>query len=344
MPKVAAYVWYLLSTMQIVGCVWVLRRLAPPRKSRLLIWLISGLVTAQYFVMILHYGNAHLLAVSLLFAAFYLIAKQKDQAAALAMALSITIKLTPLLVLPYFAVKKKWRLLSLVAVWVVILNLLPATYFGWTKNAQLLGTWYNHVIASQEFHEANGPINLSLKGQMRRYLSEVNYAQRVDGDVRYPAVNVASFPSAPVEQTALGLSAIIFLAGLALIWRAAGKPQIAQADTPPTRPDGREGNRTQDQACALNRLMLELALMICLMLLVEPLTSKIYFIALLWPVYILTNFAFAADWPSARLARRVVVAVAMINSILPLLPGRSVQRWLLVAGVDLRWLLYCWRL
>jgi hypothetical protein len=326
--KVAAYVWYLLSVMQIAGCVWVLRRLTAPRKSSLLIWLISALATAQYFIMILHYGNAHLLAVSLMFAAFYWNAKQKDQAAALAMALSITIKLTPILVLPYFAVKKKWRLLGLVAVWIVVLNLLPVTYFGWTKNAQLLGTWYQHVVASQEFHEANGPVNLSLKGQMRRYFTEVDYAQRVDGDVRYPAVNVASFPSEPVAQVALGLAALIFLGALALIWRVSGKATNPQTEPSIVAPGAR------DQACAPNRLALELALMICLMLLIEPLTSKIYFIVLLWPVYILAEFAFACEWPSARFARRVVVAVAVINSVLPLLPGRSVQRWLLVAGVD----------
>lgn len=332
--KLAAYIWYLLSALQIAGCVWILQRFAPPRKSSRLIGLITVLATAQYFVMILHYGNAHLLVVSLMFAAFYCVAQQKDQTAALAIALSITIKLTPILVLPYLAVKQKWRLLGLIAVWVVVLNILPAAYFGWTKNAQLLGTWYKHVVVSQEFHEANGPINLSLKGQMRRYFTDVDYAQRVDGDVRYPAVNVASLPAELVEKTALGLSAIIFLAVLALIWWASSKTIHPQSDPPAATPETRDAAFTFDQACALNRYAVEVALMIGLMLLVEPLTSKIYFIALLWPVTILAEFAFACGWPSACYVRRLVVAVAVVNSVLPLLPGRSVQRWLLVAGID----------
>jgi len=332
--KLAAYLWYLLSVMQTAGCVWTLQRLCPSRKSSKLVWLVTLLVTAQYFVMILHYGNAHLLAITLMFAAFYFVAEQKNQAAAVAMALAITIKLTPILILPYFALKRKWRLLGFVAIWIVVLNLLPATYFGWTTNAQLLSTWYGHVIASQEFHEANGPINLSLKGQLRRYLSEVDYAQRVDGDVRYPAVNLAAFPAERVEQTALVLSALIFLGALALIWWFSGKSPPPEADSQSTTFDVRHKMRATGQTCAPSRYGVELGLMICLMLLVGPLTSKIYFIALLWPVYALAEFGFACAGTAARLARRVVIAAAVINSVLPLLPGRSVQRWLLVAGVD----------
>ena len=74
---------------------------------------------------------------------------------------------------------------------------------------------------------------------------------------------------------------------------------------------------------------LQLGLMICLMLFVGPLTSKVYLVALLWPV-----MAVAIDaWDHAPV-RRVLIAAAIVSSALPLLPGRTVQRWLLVAGVD----------
>src|SRR6185503_1614652 len=82
-------------------------------------------------------------------------------------------------------------------------------------------------------------------------------------------------------------------------------------------------------------ISLELGLMICLGLFAGPLTSKIYFIALLWPIACLADFTAARNHQAAgRIVFRVIAAVAVLNVVLPLLPGRSVQRWLLVVGAD----------
>ena len=101
---------------------------------------------------------------------------------------------------------------------ITALNLLPSVYFGIAGNTALVEEWYDHVIRGQEFHETNGPINLSLKGQLRRTFTEVDYTKRVDGDFRYPAVNVATVPVSPVDRIWLVLSAGSLLGGLALIW------------------------------------------------------------------------------------------------------------------------------
>ncbi len=305
--KVAAYVWYLTAILQIIGCVFILNRRTDFNQPAKAAWLIVLLAVGQYFVMILHYGNAHLLAVFLVFASLYFFIQRKNCAAAIAMALAITIKLTPILILPYFALKRRWKFLSLVAALLIAINIAPAAYFGFAKNAQLLKSWYEHVIADQEFHEMNGPINLSLKGQLRRYFSQIDYSERVDGDVQYPQVNVATISPEVIEKIWLTLAVIIFFSTLVLI-RVGSKKSINSE----------------------KRVLLELSLMICLMLFTGPLTSKIYFIALLWPLIGLAAFAFNDSKP----VRRVLILAAVINSVLPLLPGRSVQRLLLVLGVD----------
>jgi formate/nitrite transporter FocA (FNT family) len=69
--------------------------------------------------------------------------------------------------------------------------------------------------------------------------------------------------------------------------------------------------------------------MICLMLWVGPLTSKVYLVALLWPVVAVG----VAAWEHA-VVRRGLIVTAIVSSALPLLPGRSMQRLLLVAGTD----------
>ena len=308
----AAYVWYLLSVLEIIGCILIVVRVFPSFRGSWILWVVVAFGVIQYFVMALHYGNAHLLATFLLFASLYYVLQQKDLAAAALMALAITIKLTPVLLLPYFVLKRRWTLLAAVCVFLVAVNIAPSIHFGFRGNSELLRSWYGHVVASQDFHEDNGPINLALKGQLRRSLSTVDYSQRVDGDIRYPSVQFASFSREQVVGAWLVLAAGVFAGVLILIgW----KQSLAQ---------------TEEAA----RLSHELALMICLTLLAAPLTSKIYFIELLWPVGCLASFAVHRTARSGRVAMRFLVVVAVVNSVLPLLPGRSVQRLLLVLGVD----------
>jgi hypothetical protein len=316
--SVAAYIWYLLSALEIAGCVLIVTRTFPALRGSKKMWILVALATAQYFVMVLHYGNAHLLATFLLFASLYVFPQRKDMVGGLLMALAITIKLTPILLLPYLALKRRWKLLIAVCVFLIGINLTPSAYFGFRANSELLASWYRHVVASQEFHEDNGPINLSLKGQLQRYSSTADYSQRVDGDVQYRAINLASLSREQVVRAWAVIAATLFAGVLFLIWRGPGNSQ-----------DG-----VQQDDLDRGRSSHELSLMICLMLLVGPLTSKIYFIALLWPVACLASFAVESKAREGTVAMRVMVVVAFINSVLPLLPGRSIQRLLLVLGVD----------
>jgi hypothetical protein len=217
--------------------------------------------------------------------------------------------------LPYFVITRRFKFLSLVFVIIVALNLLPSVYFGFAGNGYLLGRWYQHVILGQEFHETNGPINLSLKGQLRRTLTDVDYTKRVDGDHAYASVNVAALPVTIVDRVWLALSACSVLGGLVLIWWSSSGRRFRA---------GTGGNHGE---VALEGL--QLGLMICLMLFVGPLTSKVYLVALLWPVVAVA----ATAWERAAV-RRVLVLTALLSATLPLVPGRSIQRLLLVAGVD----------
>jgi len=314
----AAYIWYLLAVLEIIGCVLIVVRVFPSFRESWMLWVVVALGVIQYFVMVLHYGNVHLLATFLLFASLYYALQQKDLTAAVLMALAITIKLTPVLLLPYFALKRRWKLLAAVCVFLAAFNIAPSIYFGFRGNSELLRSWYGHVVASQEFHEDNGPINLSLKGHLRRYLSTVDYSQRVDGDVQYSTINIASQSRQQVVGVWAVIAAGLFAGVLFLVWRGGGSSRVG----------------VQRDDLDRGRLSHEFSLMICLMLLVGPLTSKIYFIALLWPVACLASFAVDSKAREGKVAMRVLGVVAFINSVLPLLPGRSIQRLLLVLGVD----------
>jgi alpha-1,2-mannosyltransferase len=308
----AAWVWHLLDTLSIVVAVASIASIyTKVSYSRVKVWTLAFLAVVPYFAMAMDYGNAHLMTTALMFAGLSLSLRRRELPAAALLAVAITIKIVPALTLPYFAVTHRFRLLGLVAIITAALNLLPAAYFGLAGNRDLIERWYSHVIAGQEFHETNGPINLSLKGQLRRNFTEVNYRKRVDGDHRYAAVNVATFSPSTIDRVWLALSASTFAGGLVLIWLSA---------------------RTRHSTSGEDDLRLEalqLGLIICLMLFVGPLTSRVYLVALLWPVVAVG----VAAWDHAAV-RRALIVVAILSSALPLLPGRTVQRFLLVAGTD----------
>ena len=310
--RLAAWVWHLLDTLAIVVAVISIASMYREIPyNRIKVWTVAFLAVVPYFAMALDYGNAHLIVTALMFAGLSLALRRRELPAAALLAIAITVKIVPALTLPYFAVTRRFRLLALVVMFTAAINLLPSVYFGLAGNRDLITRWYEHVIAGQEFHETNGPINLSLKGQLRRTFTEVDYTKRVDGDHRYAAVNIAALSTSIVDRVWLALSACAFIAGLVLIWRF-----------PRTRDATGENNDVPLEA-------LQIGLMISLMLLVGPLTSKVYLVALLWPVVAVGIAAWDRD-----AIRRTVIVVAILSSALPLLPGRAMQRLLLVAGTD----------
>ncbi|HYP27388.1 MAG TPA: glycosyltransferase family 87 protein [Blastocatellia bacterium] len=324
---VAAHVWYWLSVLMIGGIVRVVRGLLGSLKSRRPVWLVVFFAVAQYYVMQLRYGNAHLLIVFLMFASLYFAMRKKDWIAGLLMAFSISIKVTPILVLPYFAIKKRWNYLLAIALFLIPINLMPAGYFGFAKNSELLRTWFAHVLLDKDFHEVNGPINLSLKGQLRRYFTDIDYTQRVLGDTRYPSINIASLTTGQTDAIWAAVSAGAMFGTLLFLWWISNDKNRAGSNGPGVEKAGGAGGLPLDEP-------LQLGLMISLMLFIGPLSSKIYFTALLWPVAFLAMRVFAGEIRMPEFCRNALFAICVANVVLPLLPGRSLQRLFLVLGVD----------
>jgi len=313
---VAAWVWHLLNTAAIALAITSIASMYSGLSyNRTKVWTVAFLVVVPYFAMALDYGNVQLMVTALMFAGLSLALRGRDLPAAALLAVAITVKIVPALTLPYFAVTRRFTLLGLVLIITAVLNLLPSIYFGVAGNGELIARWYDHVIVGQEFHEANGPINLSLKGQLQRTFTDVDYTQRVDGDHRYAAVNVAALSTSTVDRAWMAISACLFIGGLVLIWVSARTSDST--------------NQEATEAKDVRLAALQIGLLICVMLFVGPLTSKVYLVALLWPVVAVGVVA----WDHAAV-RRALIVVAILSSALPLLPGRTMQRLLLVAGTD----------
>jgi len=340
----AACVWFLFSVLLALGCFLLLRICAdgsPGWRNGLLLFFAVG----PYFVMAVHYGNAHLLLVFLLFGAFIAVFQHRYAWGAVFMGLGITIKAIPLLLLPYFVIKRKWKFLALTLVFVLIFNLLPAFYFGFETNLQILGDWFHHVTGENAaFHEIHGAVNQSLRGQLRRLLTDIDYSKRYDGHNHYPVINLASLSPAVVETAAWIVIVLLWILFLVYIFRRDYRQgSDRRAGIPPGSaipPEGNDSTSCPSNPDSCIRAGLEAGLVICLLLLTGPLTSRIYMIALLWPAYFLILAGRRLGGGISRWTGLILLLTAAVNTGAPLVPsltGINAGQWsriLLVLGAD----------
>ena len=324
----AVYCWYWMNLAAIYFSGSVvgrgLKQIArAPVKIRLAL-LISFLAVFKYLLMGIRYGNIHLLIVCLLFGAFYLVLKRRDKTAGLLMALAITIKVFPIFTVPYFLIRKKWRFLAATVCFAVVFNLIPAFYFGFGANFKLLGDWYRHVVVESEFHEAQGPLNFSLKGQIERSFSQIDYTARI-ADAPYRNVNVLALPENQVTWLWKAAAAFFLIFTLFILWNSAKTKSDETAD---------------DNFSQL--AFRQFSLMICAMLLVEPYTGTMYFTALFLPVATLVYSILAENSPSGKLNKIILGFIIFVNCLLPLIPGRDAQRLILIIGFDFYATLFLW--
>ena len=224
----------------------------------------------------------------------------------------------------------------------LVLNFFPALYFGFSANFQILFDWFQHISGENAvFHEIHGAINQSLRGQLQRLLTDIDYSKRYDGDAGYPLINLVSFPVEIVNLVAWIIVIWLYTAVCWFLWSRGIKSVEFESNTAvrKTRQNSNHSPTSTDlQLCISTGL--EVGLILCALLLFGPMTSRIYLIALLWPVFFLVQYARFNQGIGSRIVLSTVVLTAIINTgapIVPLITGQSPGQWsrlLLVLGTD----------
>lgn len=304
-----------------------------------LTYAVAAAICAKYIIVSMRILNAHIIVLCLVFWAFYFLLKHQTLRAAAAMALAITFKIVPVVTLPYFLIKKQRSFLAMTAVLILAFNLSPAFYFGFNQNLGMLHDWYDHVMVSNDFHNTNGPINVSLEGQLQRYLATVDYSRRAE-DADYQNVNLVDLPENYIGAISKAAAVLLSFATLSVIWLCGKRRgEFAQANKQIYESFDAQTSASNDLQ-AFDRLAFhEFGIMICLTLIVEPRSNVYYFLALFLPLIVFINSFFARRTIFNQLAFWLII---WITCALPLLPGREIQRLLLVLGSDFYAVLILW--
>jgi Glycosyltransferase family 87 len=280
--EVAAFLFFSLKVAAFVyvGAL-VARYMGLPARRRALM-LTSLLFVGGYVVEEFRYGNVHFFCVALMALAFDSAERGKIAIPATALGLAIAIKLTPIMLLGYFALRRRVGLCLATVGVLVLVWVAPAMVVGYQLNNHLVEGFAKYAVEKIDEQD-----NYALRGVLVRYLTP-DHRQ----DLTNPNTSLADL-SAPTVSAIWVL--MVVAGGLVLavtLWPEPSEPSIR---------------------------LLEFSLILTAMLLASPHTQRRYFTALYVPVLTLLGLRRGATAPrQARAVRVGLVVTAAASTFLPL--------------------------
>ncbi|MCU0236705.1 MAG: DUF2029 domain-containing protein [Acidobacteria bacterium] len=273
----AKLAWYLINVSLIILSLALLLRMARPQPGRRwLLAFLSLLFTMRFLVDSCHRGQANILILALCAVTLYFAGNGKAAWAALFLAMAIAVKLTALLLLAYFAWRRKFRLCALTASFLLLLLLLPAVASGFRRNIEHLRQ-YPRVAANIYDRDK---LNQSLANFTYHLLHPV--ARRDNRDI-----HLLQLGEGAIKALTCLLAAALLLFTARLCRNGAGA--------------GRWGPQ------------LEFSIVIVLMLLLSPVSRKDHFVTLLLPYFFYLH-ALLDPVLAARLNRKKLLWACLLAS------------------------------
>jgi hypothetical protein len=272
--KLAA-VWYVGAT--------VARRAGLSEGGRQ-VCLIAFLMVGGYIAEELRFGNVHFLVVTLMVFAYDRAEAGSVLLPAAALAVAIAIKITPVALLAYFAVRRRGAVCLATAAILAFLIVAPAAVMGSAANARELRAYATY--AAEKVDEED---NYALRGVLVRYLTPGH------ADVSHVEASIADLPMTVVNGIWLIGLVGLGLAAVAAVWREDDDPLVR---------------------------LLEFSIVLTGTVLASPHTQRRYFVTLYVPAVALMALLAARPSPSDKRSILIaLLAIALPATILPLVFG-----------------------
>lgn len=294
-PLAGALFWFGLKVIMAGGSLWAGWRILTAAGPAFPSWAccLAILLSLRPLVGDLTHGNVNILILFLVSAALFAYHRRCEWLCGILLALSICCKVTPLLFLPYFAWKRRWRVLGATALGMAaFLFLIPAAVLGWDQNLTQLGSWTRQMILP---FVRDGVVytehpNQSLPGVAYRLLTEspsfTVYPEGQPEPAEYH--NLVALEPSLVKGLLRGVQ-VAYLLGMILLCRV---PHTCRAGWP---------------------IVAEFAFILVGMLILSERTWKHHCVTLAWPMMVLVYAAAALPLP--RLLRGAM-ALGLVLSLL----------------------------
>lgn len=239
------------------------------------ILLFAAVMALRPIVGDMTHGNVNIWILGLVVATWWAFRWQHDWAAGLLVSLAACCKVTPLLLVVYFAWKRQFRVLGFAMVGFILwLVVVPGLWFGMSRNEHLLVHWADQMVAPFLIEHAvdTEQINQSMPGLVHRLTTD-SMAIKPDDGRPIIKLNWVDWPPQHAQWLVLGIAALL-VAGGASVCRASAQ---YRSDI---------------------RLAHELGIVLLLMLLLSERSWKHHYVTLLPSLMVLCVTANRAGWRS----------------------------------------------
>ncbi len=316
---VGAWIFYLVSVyllfVSIMYFIKTIKLILPEfdiafRNSKWLIFL-AFFLTSRYIFNVLEHLQFDMLTLFGLVMAFYCIVRKKIVFAGFFLAFAISLKVTPLLLIVYFLWKKQWKLIGYTSLFLILLNLIPELFFGLHRGVSYNWEWVEVVVLKLDSSHLtsdqisiiwppNSIMNQAIKPWIYRLF--VDNSIGIGGSDYFPnflslTPKFASLFSAILSAVLLGIAGYIF-------W-------------------------IKRSVKTLTHYFSEIAIILILMLLISPVSSKSHFITLIYAHLII--LLHLSKSPS-RNPVFFFSSFCVILGFLPPLFGSTVDQWCQMYG------------
>jgi hypothetical protein len=171
----AKLLWMILMVFTFWGLIkmgkyLVMNHRSPPP----FFYLLSLLLIARFFLREIELGQTDFLQLFLIFSFILFLEKKKEVLGGVFLALSVMVKLTPLIFIPYLLYRRKFSSVFWALVFVLLFFSVPSLIYGIKGNIALLKDWYGFMSLSSPPLLAND-MNQSIFGMFYRFLTNSVY-------------------------------------------------------------------------------------------------------------------------------------------------------------------------
>jgi len=153
-----------------IGKYLVLKHRSPPP----FFYLLSFLLVAKFILRELELGQTDFLQLFFIFLFLFFLEKNKKLLCGFFFGLSIMIKLTPLIFIPYLFYRKRFSVIFSAFFFILVFLFLPSVFFGFENNLALLKKWYQILAFSTPTLFAHDG-NQSVFGLFYRFFVSTEY-------------------------------------------------------------------------------------------------------------------------------------------------------------------------
>lgn len=298
-PRQAQRAFFLVNAAATAVCFWMAWRLVGgpplvqlPRGWQIMFWISAALAIRFVSAPITHRQFDAVIAAAL-FSALWLLWNRRSWAAGVGLGLAAAMKCTPLIFVPYLVWRRQFAAAAIALAVAGVVNLVPDWTHPRHDGGSYLADWDQHFLRHTARHApgqwfADLRHNQSLSGVVNR-----GWRMWQAGSME-PAVLKSELRSTDRQAIRLGAATL----GLIAV-TLGGWPLVRTLGAGPLRRRPAAGAEAEAGRDPLD-FALEASVVLCLMLLISPMTSKAHFVVLLLPVLALTRWTIVEQNPRGR--------------------------------------------